>query len=102
MPPYTKPALTPARLVGMLQSRGLIIRDIPRAERYINNIGYYRLSAYCMPFYSPGAKTYLLPGQSLILSLDFTFLIENSDFLLLTLSKGLRLPLGRQSQITCL
>lgn len=54
MPSYTKPALAAADLVVLLRSRGLIIRDRARAERYINNIGYYRLSAYCKPFYRLG------------------------------------------------
>lgn len=37
-------------LVTLLQSRGLIVSDAQQAERYIQNIGYYRLSAYMYPF----------------------------------------------------
>ena len=52
MRPYTKPAKSPADLVRQLKQRGLIIADEARAERYIDNIGYYRLSAYMYPFLS--------------------------------------------------
>lgn len=50
MVPYTKPAKSPADLVQQLKQRGLAITDEARAERYIDNIGYYRLSAYMYPF----------------------------------------------------
>ena len=32
------------------QDRGLIIPDLARADRYLSFIGYYRLSAYTIPF----------------------------------------------------
>lgn len=50
MVPYTKPAKSPSDLVQQLKQRGLAIADEARAERYIDNIGYYRLSAYMYPF----------------------------------------------------
>ena len=50
MVPYTKPAKSPADLVQQLKQRGLVIADEARAKRYIDNIGYYRLSAYMYPF----------------------------------------------------
>ena len=52
MVPYTKPAKSPADLVKQLKQRGLAISDEARAEHYIDNIGYYRLSAYMYPFLS--------------------------------------------------
>ena len=39
-----------SELVDLLQSRGLLIDNTKRAEHYIQNIGYYRLSAYIHPF----------------------------------------------------
>ena len=39
-----------SELVALLQSRGLLIDNTKRAEHYIQNIGYYRLSAYIHPF----------------------------------------------------
>ena len=50
MVPYSKPAKSPADLVQQLKQRGLAIADEARAERYIDNIGYYRLSAYMYPY----------------------------------------------------
>ena len=50
MTSYTKTFKTPAELVKLLKSRGLDIQDDSRAERYIDNIGYYRLSSYMFPF----------------------------------------------------
>ena len=50
MVPYSKPAKSTADLVQQLKQRGLAIADEARAERYIDNIGYYRLSAYMYPF----------------------------------------------------
>lgn len=38
-----------AELVALLRSRGLIIDDASRVQRYLENIGYYRLSAYMYP-----------------------------------------------------
>ena len=36
-------------LVNLLQSRGLQINDATKASKYLDNIGYYRLSAYMHP-----------------------------------------------------
>lgn len=47
---FNKTYCSPAQLVQVLKSRGLEISDEDRAERYLNNIGYYRLSAYMYPF----------------------------------------------------
>jgi len=50
MPAYTKPACTPAALLTQWQARGLYLPDLPRAERYLTHISYYRFSAYAIPF----------------------------------------------------
>ena len=52
MTPYTKPALSVSDMMKHLQRKGLVISDASKAERYLNTIGYYRLSAYFIPFYS--------------------------------------------------
>lgn len=49
--PYEKPALTSSELVALLCDKGLLIEDAVRAERYVKNIGYHRLSTYFSPFY---------------------------------------------------
>ena len=47
---FIKSFTTPKELVKLLQSRGLEISDEQKAENYLKNIGYYRLSAYMYPF----------------------------------------------------
>lgn len=47
---YTKPALFIADQINLLKSRDLIIPDTSRAEKYLSNISYYRLSGYLYPF----------------------------------------------------
>lgn len=47
---FNKTYKNPEELVKLLLSRGLIINDAKRTERYIRSIGYYRLSAYFHPF----------------------------------------------------
>ena len=48
--PYTKPPLPVQEQINLLKNRGLQIPDEPRAARYLQNIGYYRLSGYMYPF----------------------------------------------------
>ena len=47
--PFQKPYASTHDLVRLLQSRGLTIADTAKAERYLEFIGYYRLSAYMYP-----------------------------------------------------
>jgi len=47
---YTKPSLSIQDQLALLKARNLIIPDTQRAERYLNFIGYYRLSVYFLPF----------------------------------------------------
>lgn len=49
---YKKPALSYSQQIALLKSRGLIIKDISKAEQYLKTIGYYRLSGYMYPFLS--------------------------------------------------
>ncbi|MCI5122293.1 MAG: Abi family protein [Candidatus Electrothrix sp. AUS4] len=50
MTTFTKQAKTPEQLIELLKLRGLTIADTTRTKRYIQSIGYYRLSAYFIPF----------------------------------------------------
>lgn len=62
---YTKPAKSSKDLVNQLKKRGLLITDEMRAERYLDNIGYYRLSAYMYPFLKePKTAHQYKPGVS--------------------------------------
>ena len=47
---FEKPPLSSSALVDLLRSRGLAITDEAQAVQQISNIGYYRLSAYMVPF----------------------------------------------------
>ena len=47
--PFQKPFANAHDFILLLQSRGLIIEDSVKAERYLQFIGYYRLSAYMYP-----------------------------------------------------
>jgi abortive infection bacteriophage resistance protein len=49
---YSKPHLTYLEQIELLQSRGLLICDIKYATLKLQQISYYRLSAYFLPFYS--------------------------------------------------
>lgn len=48
--PFTKPYVKSNDLVNLLKSRGLIVNDSIRAQKFLDYIGYYRLSAYMYPF----------------------------------------------------
>ncbi len=47
---FQKPPTSAWQQIELLRQRGLYIPDEARAERYLNAIGYYRLSAYFIPF----------------------------------------------------
>lgn len=51
---YGKPPLQLDELVDRLSDRGLRISDPAKAERYLQHIGYYRLSPYTIPFQQAG------------------------------------------------
>lgn len=54
---FSKPALTVEQQVDLLISRGLRIDDRELASHYLRFIGYYRLSAYYIPFQEPEGNT---------------------------------------------
>lgn len=47
---FSKPALTLPEQLQKWQSRGLLVADANRALHYLRFIGYYRFSAYTLPF----------------------------------------------------
>jgi abortive infection bacteriophage resistance protein len=53
---YNKPALSISDQAQLLLDRGLICDDRTRLEHYLSNIGYYRLSAYLLPFEQPSVS----------------------------------------------
>lgn len=47
---YNKPPLTYLQQITLMQSRGLTVPDVAKAQKYLCGISYYRLSAYALPF----------------------------------------------------
>ena len=47
---YKKKPLLYTQQIELFKFRGLLIPDEAKAERYLNEISYYRLSAYALPF----------------------------------------------------
>ena len=54
---YDKPPLSFNAQAQRLQDRGLSFDDPARVERYLSHIGYYRLSAYWLPFELPSSDS---------------------------------------------
>lgn len=53
---YNKPPISITAQAQLLLDRGLICDDRQRVELYLSNIGYYRLSAYFLPFEQSSAN----------------------------------------------
>lgn len=66
---YDKPSLSIAEQSALIQERGLVCDDPARLQKYLSTIGYYRLSAYWLPFElpsdTPGTRNHrFLPGTT--------------------------------------
>ena len=59
---FPKPYSTPKEIVQLLKSRGMHFCDEGKAESYMMNIGYHRLSAYIFPFYKSPKSDLALKG----------------------------------------
>ena len=57
MASYTKTALNITEQLALWQARGLSVSDTDYAEHYLTMIGYYRLSAYSLPFQRSNSST---------------------------------------------
>lgn len=76
MTAFIKPARSIAQQIALLQSRGLLIPDVTKAQHALQYISYYRLRAYWLPFEqsAPNPNHLLVSGTTLdqVLSLyDF-------------------------------
>ena len=61
---YTKSYASPAQLVALLRSRGLILGDETRVENYLRHIGYYRFSAYLYPLLTMPKENHIFKSGS--------------------------------------
>jgi abortive infection bacteriophage resistance protein len=59
---YTKAPLTYTKQVALLQSRGLTVTDAAGAVIFLQQVNYYRFSAYCIPFQNP--RDVFIPGST--------------------------------------
>ena len=50
MKTYNKPVLTIDKQIELLEKRGLSIPDKARTKRHLENVSYYRMSAYMIPY----------------------------------------------------
>lgn len=62
--PFTKPAITWADQVSLLQQRGMVVADPAQAEFYLQYINYYRMGAYWLPFEADHNNHIFRPGTS--------------------------------------
>lgn len=58
---YSTIPLTVDEQIDLLEKRGLIIEDRERTTRHLNNIGYFRLSAYMHPYRQVDSEGIILP-----------------------------------------
>lgn len=61
---YKKQPQSSAALIELLKSRNLIIEDEVRATRYLESIGYYRLSGYMYHLQAPDKSHCFIEGTS--------------------------------------
>jgi abortive infection bacteriophage resistance protein len=61
---YTKPPLSILQQIKQLQERGLLINNLPLAEHYLINVGYYRLSGYWLAMQSDKVKHTFKPNST--------------------------------------
>jgi abortive infection bacteriophage resistance protein len=69
---YQKPWLKFDDQISLLQSRGLIINDIPKATEFLMHVNYYRFSGYCLAFESS--------RHSFVQGVTFEHIIEAYEF----------------------
>ena len=61
---YAKPALTIEEQIKLLESRGMEIEDRDFAERALETVSYYRLSAYAFPYRSSAQPDRFVSGTT--------------------------------------
>uniref|UniRef100_UPI00137ADFCF Abi family protein n=2 Tax=Enterobacterales TaxID=91347 RepID=UPI00137ADFCF len=59
---FTKPPTSFSDQIRLLQQRGLVISDGPKAEFYLAQLNYYRFAAYCLPYEQDHASHAFIAG----------------------------------------
>ena len=86
---FNKPSLTLAQQIAHLRNEGMTIADVSRAEHWLGNVSYYRLSAYWLPFEHPKGTA----GQRFRPGTDFDTITA-----LYTFDRKLRQQVGRAAE----
>ncbi len=86
----------PAQL-AQWQGRGLAIADEPQVQHYLSVVGYYRLSAYSLPFQQGNPDHHFIPNTAFDDILDLY--VVDRDYVLLVLDAIERIEVGIRSHI---
>ena len=62
---FDKTYHSPQELIHLLESRGLLVGNKPKAEHYLKYIGYYRLSAYMYPLLEMPKENHIYKAKTL-------------------------------------
>lgn len=93
---FTKPPLSINKKIVLLQERGLLISDIERAKKYLNHIGYFRLTGY-FKYYQDTISNQFYEGTSFEQVLNLY--IFDRKLRLLTLDAIEKIEVSVKSQI---
>jgi len=94
---FNKPALDVPAQLEQWQGRGLVIADVSRAQHYLTVVGYYRLSAYSLPFQQGRPEHHFIIDTSFNDVLDLY--VFDRELRLLVLDAIERIEVGMRSQI---
>ena len=104
---YSKPYLPVADQLALIQTRGMVISDVPRATEMLNRIGYYRLSGYWYPFREivvsggvAGIGDNFKPGTELSCVIDLYIFDKKLRLLLLDAFERIEIALRVQISLT--
>ena len=74
---YTKPPITISEQIHTLKERGLVIDDIPFAEKTLGEISYFRFAAYLRPMENEKVTHHFKINSILKMQSNYTTSIQN-------------------------
>lgn len=77
---YDKPPISVSEQVSLLRDRGMDVPNAARAEHYLTHIGYYRLSAYWLPFEEPALQPDSGRSHSFVSNITFDDVLNRYIF----------------------
>ena len=76
--PFNKQFSSSAELVTLLRSRGMYIEEERKAEDYLDNIGYYRLSAYMYPLLKTPKTAHVFKNDATFTKVMMLYRFDNN------------------------